>query len=94
MNNPEKPYLGNVYSASFITDVDGFYKEGTLQIAPFIWVIYQMMFQPDVEFKDIKLDGWDDVVKDIEKSFNLPEEKGVTLIRLHVRSMRIYKRIS
>ena len=72
---PEKPYLENVYSASFITDVDGFYKEGTLQIAPFIWVIYQMMFQPDVEFKDIKLDGWDDVVKDIEKSFNLPEEK-------------------
>lgn len=72
---PEKPYLGNVYSASFITDVDGFYKEGSLQIAPFIWVIYQMMFQPDVEFKDIKLDGWDDVVKDIEKSFNLPEEK-------------------
>ena len=72
---PEKPYLGNVYSASFITDVDGFYKEGSLQIAPFIWVIYQMMFQPDVEFKDIKLDGWDEVVKDIEKGFNLPEEK-------------------
>ncbi|WP_315075250.1 AAA domain-containing protein [uncultured Clostridium sp.] len=72
---PEKPYLENVYSASFITDVDGFYKEGTLQIAPFIWVIYQMMFQPDVEFKDIKLDGWDEVVKDIEKGFNLPEEK-------------------
>ena len=72
---PEKPYLENVYSASFITDVDGFYKEGTLQIAPFIWVIYQMMFQPDVKFKDIKLDGWDEVVKDIEKGFNLPEEK-------------------
>lgn len=72
---PEKPYLENVYSASFITDVDGFYKEGTLQIAPFIWVIYQMMFQPDVEFKDIKLDGWDEVVKDIENSFNLSEEK-------------------
>ena len=75
IEHPEKPYLENVYSASFITDVDGFYKEGSLQIAPFIWVIYQMMFQPDVEFKDIKLDGWDEVVKDIEKGFNLPEEK-------------------
>ena len=72
---PEKPYLGNVYSASFITDVDGFYKEGSLQIAPFIWVIYQMMFQPDVEFKDIKLDGWDELVKEIEDRLNLPEEK-------------------
>ena len=72
---PEKPYLENVYSASFITDVDGFYKKGSLQIAPFIWVIYQMMFQPDVKFKDIKLDGWDEVVKDIEKGFNLSEEK-------------------
>ena len=75
IEHPEKPYLENVYSASFITDVDGFYKEGSLQIAPFIWVIYQMMCQPDVEFKDIKLDGWDEVVKDIEKGFNLPEEK-------------------
>ena len=75
IEHPEKAYLENVYSASFITDVDGFYKEGSLQIAPFIWVIYQMMFQPDVEFKDIKLDGWNEVVKDIEKSFNLPEEK-------------------
>lgn len=72
---PEKPYLENVYSASFITDVDGFYKKGSLQIAPFIWVIYQMMFQPDVKFKDIKLDGWDEVVKDIEKGFNFSEEK-------------------
>lgn len=72
---PEKSYLENVYSASFITDVDGFYKKGSLQLAPFIWVIYQMMFQPDVKFKDIKLDGWDEVVKDIEKGFNLPEEK-------------------
>lgn len=72
---PEKPYLGNVYSASFVADADGYYKESSLQIAPFIWVIYQMMCQPDVEFKDIKLDGWDEVVKDIENSFNLPEEK-------------------
>ena len=72
---PEKPYLGNVYSASFTVDAEGYYKEGSLQIAPFIWVIYQMMCQPDVEFKDIKLDGWDEVVKDIENSFNLPEEK-------------------
>ena len=72
---PEKPYLGNVYSASFVVDAEGYYKEGSLQIAPFIWVIYQMMFQPEVEFKDIKLDGWDEVVKDIEKGFNLPEEK-------------------
>ena len=75
IEHPEKPYLGNVYSASFVVDADGFYKEGSLQIAPFIWVIYQMMCQPDVEFKDIKLDGWDEVVKDIEKGFNLPEEK-------------------
>lgn len=75
IEHPEKPYLGNVYSASFVVDADGFYKEGSLQIAPFIWVIYQMMCQPDVEFKDIKLDGWDEVVKDIENSFNLPEEK-------------------
>ena len=75
IEHPEKPYLGNVYSASFVGDVDGNYKEGSLQIAPFIWVIYQMMCQPDVEFKDIKLDGWDEVVKDIENSFNLPEEK-------------------
>ena len=72
---PEKPYLGNVYSASFIVDAEGYYKEGSLQIAPFIWVLYQMMFQPDVEFKDIKLDGWDEVVKEIEDGFNLPEEK-------------------
>ena len=72
---PEKPYLGNVYSASFVVDAEGYYKEGSLQIAPFIWVIYQMMFQPDVEFKDIKLDGWDEVVKEIEDGFNLPEEK-------------------
>ena len=72
---PEKPYLGNVYSASFIIDAEGYYKEGSLQIAPFIWVIHQMMFQPDVEFKDIKLDGWDEVVKKIENGFNLPEEK-------------------
>ena len=71
---PEKLYLGNVYSASFTVDAEGYYKEGSLQIAPFIWVIYQMMCQPDVEFKDIKLDGWDEVVKDIENSFNLPEE--------------------
>jgi len=71
----EKPYLGNVYSASFVADADGYYKEGSLQIAPFIWVIYQMMCQPDVEFKDIKLDGWDEVVKSIEDSFNLSEEK-------------------
>ena len=75
IEHPEKPYLGNVYSASFVADADGYYKEGSLQIAPFIWVIYQMMCQPDVEFKDIKLDGWDEVVKDIENSFNLPEEK-------------------
>ena len=64
-----------MYSASFVVDADGFYKEGSLQIAPFIWVIYQMMVQPDVKFKDIKLDGWDEVVKDIEKGFNLSEEK-------------------
>ena len=75
IDHPEKPYLGNVYSASFVVDAEGYYKEGSLQIAPFIWVIYQMMSQPDVEFKDIKLDGWDEVVKDIENSFNLPEEK-------------------
>ena len=72
---PEKPYHGNVYSASFVVDADGYYKKGSLQIAPFIWVIYQMMCQPDIEFKDIKLDGWDEVVKKIEDSFNLPEEK-------------------
>ena len=72
---PEKPYLGNVYSASFVVDAEGYYKEGSLQIAPFIWVIYQMMFQLDVEFKDIKLDGWDEVVKEIEDRLNLPEEK-------------------
>ena len=72
---PEKPYHGNVYSASFVVDSNGYYKKGSLQIAPFIWVIYQMMCQPDIEFKDIKLDGWDEVVKDIENSFNLPEEK-------------------
>ena len=75
IEHPEKPYLGNVYSASFVADADGYYKEGSLQIAPFIWVIYQMMCQPDVEFKDIKLDGWDEVVKSIEDSFNLFEEK-------------------
>lgn len=75
IEHPEKPYLGNVYSASFVADVDGNYKEGSLQIALFIWVIYQMMSQPDVEFKDIKLDGWDAVVKEIEDGFNLPEEK-------------------
>ena len=28
-----------------------------------------------MEFKDIKLDGWDEVVTSIEDSFNLPEEK-------------------
>lgn len=78
IEHPEKPYLGNVYSASFTVDAEGYYKEGSLQIAPFIWVIHQMMSQPDVEFKDIKLDGWDEVVKEIEDSFNLPEEK-VTL---------------
>lgn len=61
--------------ASFVADADGYYKEGSLQIAPFIWVIYQMICQPDVEFKDIKLDGWDEVVKSIEDSFNLSEEK-------------------
>ena len=72
---PEKPYLGNVYIASFTVDAEGYYKEESLQIAPFIWVIYQMMCQPDVEFKDIKLDGWDEVVKSIEDSFNLPAEK-------------------
>nr|WP_252894000.1 hypothetical protein [Veillonella denticariosi] len=75
IEHPEKPYLGNVYSASFIVDAEGYYKEGSLQIAPFIWVIHQMMSQPDVEFKDIKLDGWDEVVKEIEDGFNLPEEK-------------------
>ena len=75
IDHPEKPYLGNVYSASFVVDAEGFYKEGSLQIAPFIWVIFQMMSQPYVEFKDIKLDGWDKVVKSIEDSFNLPEEK-------------------
>ena len=75
IDHPEKPYLGNVYSASFTVDVEGYYKEGSLQIAPFIWVIFQMMSQPDAEFKDIKLDGWDEVVKSIEDSFNLPEEK-------------------
>ena len=75
IEHPEKPYLGNVYSASFTVDAEGYYKEGSLQIAPFIWVIYQMMCQPGVEFKDIKLDGWDEVVKSIEDSFNLPEEK-------------------
>lgn len=75
IEHPEKPYLGNVYSASFTVDAEGYYKEGSLQIDPFIWVIYQMMCQPDVEFKDIKLDGWDAIVKSIEDSFNLPEEK-------------------
>ena len=75
VDHPEKPYLGNVYSASFVVDAEGYYKEGSLQIAPFIWVIFQMMSQPYVEFKDIKLDGWDKVVKSIEDSFNLPEEK-------------------
>lgn len=75
IEHPEKPYLGNVYSASFTVDAEGYYKEGSLQIAPFIWVIYQMMSQPNVEFKDIKLYGWDAIVKEIEESFNLPEEK-------------------
>ena len=75
IEHPEKPYLGNVYSASFIVDAEGYYKEGSLQISPFIWVIYQMMTQPDVEFNNIKLNGWDEVVKSIEDSFNLPEEK-------------------
>ena len=75
IEHPEKPYLGNVYSASFTVDAEGYYKEGSLQIASFIWVIYQMMSQPDVEFNNIKLDGWDEVVKSIEDSFNLPEEK-------------------
>ena len=75
IDHPEKPYLGNVYSASFVVDVEGYYKEGSLQIAPFIWVIFQMMCQPDADFKDIKLDGWDEVVNSIEDSFNLPEEK-------------------
>lgn len=75
IDHPEKPYLGNVYSASFVVDAEGYYKEGSLQIAPFIWVIYQMMSQPYVEFKDIKLDGWDEIVKSVEDSFNLPEEK-------------------
>lgn len=75
IEHPEKPYLGNVYSASFTVDAEGYYKEGSLQIAPFIWVINQMMSHPNVEFKDIKLDGWDEVVTLIEDSFNLPEEK-------------------
>ncbi len=75
IEHPEQPYLGNVYSASFVVDAEGYYKEGSLQISPFIWVIYQMMTQPDVEFNNIKLDGWDEVVKSIEDSFNLPEEK-------------------
>lgn len=75
IEHPEKPYLGNVYSASFTVDAEGYYKEGSLQIAPFIWVIYQMMCQPNVEFKDIKLYGWDAIIKEIEESFNLPEEK-------------------
>lgn len=75
VDHPEKPYLGNVYSASFVVDAEGYYKEGSLQIAPFIWVIFQMMSQPYVEFKDIKLDGWDEVVKSIEDRFNLLEEK-------------------
>ena len=75
IEHPEKPYLGNVYSASFVVDAEGYYKEGSLQISPFIWVIYQMMTQPDVEFNNIKLNGWDEVVKSIEDSFNLPEEK-------------------
>lgn len=75
IEHPEKPYLGNVYSASFVADINGNYKEGSLQIAPFIWVIHQMMSQPDVEFKDIKLDGWDEVVKEIEDGFNLSEDK-------------------
>ena len=75
IDHPEKPYLGNVYSASFVVDAEGYYKEGSLQIAPFIWVIFQMMSQPYVEFKDIKLDGWDEVVKSVEDSFNLHEEK-------------------
>ena len=75
IDHPEKTFLGNVYSASFVVDAEGYYKEGSLQIAPFIWVIYQMMCQPNVVFKDIKLDGWDEVVKSIEDSFNLPEEK-------------------
>ena len=75
IDHPEKPYLGNVYSASFVVDAEGYYKEESLQIAPFIWVIFQMMCQPDVAFKDIKLDGWDAIVKEIEDRFNLPEEK-------------------
>lgn len=90
---PEKPYLGNVYSASFIVDAEGYYKEGSLQIAPFIWVIYQMMFQPDVEFKDIKLDGWDEVVKEIEDGFNLPEEKISLDEAAHVINVYIQKHI-
>ena len=90
---PEKLYLGNVYSASFIVDAEGYYKEGSLQIAPFIWVIYQMMFQPDVEFKDIKLDGWDEVVKEIEDGFNLPEEKISLDEAAHVINVYIQKHI-
>lgn len=90
---PEKPYLGNVYSASFIVDAEGYYKEGSLQIAPFIWVIYQMMFQPDVEFKDIKLDGWDEVVKEIEDGFNLPEEKVSLDEAAHVINVYIQEHI-
>lgn len=93
IEHPEKPYLGNVYSASFIVDADGYYKEGSLQIAPFIWVIYQMMFQPDVEFKDIKLDGWDEVVKEIEDGFNLPEEKISLDEAAHVINVYIQKHI-
>ena len=90
---PEKPYLGNVYSASFIVDAEGYYKEGSLQIAPFIWVLYQMMFQPDVEFKDIKLDGWDEVVKEIEDGFNLPEEKVSLDKAVHVINAYIQEHI-
>ena len=90
---PEKQYLGNVYSASFIVDAEGYYKEGSLQIAPFIWVIYQMISQPDVEFKDIKLDGWDEVVKEIEDGFNLPEEKISLDEAAHVINVYIQKHI-
>ena len=52
-----------------------------------------MMFQPDVEFKDIKLDGWDEVVKEIEDGFNLPEEKISLDEAAHVINVYIQKHI-
>lgn len=71
----EKRKSTETICASFRVDKDCLYIDGSLEISPFVWVIKQLVEQNNVSLGDIKLDGWETLVKDIERELDIPNKK-------------------